>query len=525
MRVRIWVSSIALVLVAAGALAGAALAFWPDATLGGDGQALAHLDLVSMGGRVTSLRVVDPHGAVVPVRLRDGRLWPLRTLAPGETLRVDLTVKRPSWAAWLVGDTSRRTFTVTTPAASLRARWLTVRANEPVHVTFDAPVSVVKVGSRTLRLATPRRVVETGIVASGAHASGAVRVTASARPWERLARAVTVTWFPRGRAHSVLVLPRPGASLSPASTLRLSFAEPVSVVLGSEQPQLTPAVPGRWATIDAHTLLFRPAGLGFGLGSHVVVRLPRSVDVDGRTTRTISWQVPDGSILRAQQLLAQLGYLPVDWQPASAAAARPSVREQLAYAVAPPAGRFTWRYPNTPSELQALWRPGEANEIMRGALMMFQDTHGLAVDGFAGPITWHALLEDAIAGKRRTAGYSYVYVHTTVPQSLNLWHDGRVILTSPGNTGVPAAPTALGTFEVFEHIPVGTMSGTNPDGSHYHDTGIQWISYFHNGEAIHAFNRASFGTPQSLGCVELPLAAAAKVWPYTPIGTLVTVES
>ena len=36
--------------------------------------------------------------------------------------------------------------------------------------------------------------------------------------------------------------------------------------------------------------------------------------------------------------------------------------------------------------------------------------------------------------------------------------------------------------------------------------------------------RASFGTPQSLGCVELPLDAAAKVWPYTPIGTLVTVE-
>jgi hypothetical protein len=36
--------------------------------------------------------------------------------------------------------------------------------------------------------------------------------------------------------------------------------------------------------------------------------------------------------------------------------------------------------------------------------------------------------------------------------------------------------------------------------------------------------RGSFGTPQSLGCVELPLAAAAKVWPYTPIGTLVTVE-
>jgi hypothetical protein len=100
-----------------------------------------------------------------------------------------------------------------------------------------------------------------------------------------------------------------------------------------------------------------------------------------------------------------------------------------------------------------------------------------------------------------------------------------VILRSPGNTGVPAAPTQLGTFAVFEHVPVGEMRGTNPDGSHYDDPGIRYISYFHGGDAIHAFTRSSFGTPQSLGCVELPLRAAAKVWPYTPIGTLVTVEN
>jgi lipoprotein-anchoring transpeptidase ErfK/SrfK len=67
------------------------------------------------------------------------------------------------------------------------------------------------------------------------------------------------------------------------------------------------------------------------------------------------------------------------------------------------------------------------------------------------------------------------------------------------------------------------MSGTNPDGSHYEDPGIKWISYFNGGDAIHNFDRASFGTPQSLGCVELPLQASAEVWPYMPIGTLVTI--
>jgi lipoprotein-anchoring transpeptidase ErfK/SrfK len=98
------------------------------------------------------------------------------------------------------------------------------------------------------------------------------------------------------------------------------------------------------------------------------------------------------------------------------------------------------------------------------------------------------------------------------------------VLTSPGNTGIPSRPTAAGTFAVFEHIPSGTMTGTNPDGSHYNDPGIRWISYFNGGDALHAFPRASYGTPQSLGCVELPLDAAAQAWPYTPIGTLVTIE-
>jgi hypothetical protein len=292
---------------------------------------------------------------------------------------------------------------------------------------------------------------------------------------------------------------------------------------------LTPKVPGSWKTIDTHTLSFRPTGLGFPLASHVEVHLPEQVDLvqshGGRTTRTLTWEVQHGTILRLHQLLAQTGYLPVDWSSTGEPVPR-TASAQLAAVSHPPDGHFSWPYAaTTPRELKGIWRTFEWNEITRGAVMMFEDEHDLEVDAFVGPKVWHALLEDALAGKRRTAGYSYVYVHRNVPQLLTLWHDGKTILTSPGNTGVPAAPTELGTFPVFEHIPVGTMAGTNPDGSHYNDPGIRWISYFNHGEAIHAFPRASFGTPQSLGCVELPTAAAAKVWPYTPIGTLVTVEN
>jgi peptidoglycan hydrolase-like protein with peptidoglycan-binding domain len=280
--------------------------------------------------------------------------------------------------------------------------------------------------------------------------------------------------------------------------------------------------------LDAHTLAFRPRGLGFALGTAVQVVLPRAVHLarqpGAALTTTLQWQVPAGSTLRLQELLAQLGYLPLDWKPA-ADAAPASLGAELVAARSPPPGHFSWRYHHTPKVLQKLWRAGHANVITRGAVMTFQHRHGLVVDGLPGPLFWQALIADAVAGKRRTVGYSYVFVHRKLPQSLNLWHNGHVILKSPGNTGVPAAPTALGTFPVFEHVASGTMAGTNPNGKRYHDPGIRYISYFHHGEAIHAFNRSSFGTPQSLGCVELPLAAAKKVWPYTPLGTLVTVEN
>ena len=386
-------------------------------------------------------------------------------------------------------------------------------------------------GSRTLRFPKPRANVPIGVVASGARRVGIVTVRATPRSWERLSAPARVSWFPARSRVQALVEPKQNQSLSPDGAITVTFSRPTATALGNVMPTITPAVPGHWRALDTHTVSFTPAGLGFPLSSHVEVHLPVTVDVTRpsgageQATRTLAWDVRRGTILRLHQLLAQTGYLPVDWSSAGNPVAR-TAAAQVAAVSDPPAGKFSWPYASTtPRELKGIWRTFEWNEITRGAVMMFEHDHDLEVDAFIGPKVWHALLADALAGKRRTGGYSYVYVHRNVPQLLTLWHDGKTILTSPGNTGVPAAPTELGTFPVFEHIPIGTMAGTNPDGSHYNDPGIRWISYFNHGEAIHAFPRSSFGTPQSLGCVELPLAAAAKVWPYTPIGTLVTVEN
>ncbi len=519
---------LALGLVLAVAVLAAGVLAWPHARLGNTDAALAVVSLPGYAGRVEAVDVHAANGATVPVQLQGDQVWPVRKLAVGQPLTVEVTVRRPSWAGWLVGRTERRTFTIETPQARLLGHWLQVKEGAPVTVAFDAPVTRVSLAGSAPRAIAPAAAVPVGVVARGADSAGAIEVSAAARSWERMPAPVRVSWFPERAYTQLLAEPRPGSALAPDRALVLTFSGAVADVLGARRPVLTPATPGRWKLLDAHTIAFQPTGpLGFGLGTDVRVVLPRAAHLAGQPgttlTRALTWQVPPGSTLRLQQLLAQLGYLPLDWQPTDSP--QLSARAELADAVSPPAGQFIWRFGKTPPELQALWLEGRPNQITRGAVMAFEHDHQLAVDAIAGPRVWSALIGDALAGKRRTGGYSYVFVHRSVPQSLNLWHDGRVILTSPGNTGVPAAPTALGTFPVFEHIPVGRMSGTNPDGSHYNDPGIRWISYFHHGEAIHAFNRASFGTPQSLGCVELPLASAAKVWPYTPIGTLVTIEN
>jgi len=512
-----------LAVAAAAALALAAgVVWWSGATLAQDSVALARVELQPLAGSLESAKAFRPDGTRIPISSDGGRLVPRTLLAPGRTVSVVVVVRRPSWLGWALGHDRTERLTLKTPEARLTDPWVTVPAGSPLRLKFTEPVA---------KLAYAHHVVPGGggrVVSLGTQASsGTVEVATAARTWERLGPPVRVTWFPKSQLPVVLATPVPARHIPPRTTIRLTFSQPLDKALGDDQPRFSSQVSGSWHAADSHTLVFTPKGYGFPFASHVRLELPRAFAVSTRTkttaTRALDWNVAGASFLRLQQLLADTGYLPVSWAPTNDPVPR-ELTAQLDAAVSPPAGDFSWRYPNTPPELQRLWAPGQPNEVTRGAVMMFEDEHHLEVDGLVGPRVWHALLEDALAGKQRTDGYSYVYVHRNVPQLLTLWHNGSVVLTSPGNTGVPVAPTQLGTFPVFEHIPVGTMSGTNPNGSHYNDPGIRWISYFHGGEALHAFNRSSFGTPQSLGCVELPLAAAEKVWPYTPIGTLVTIE-
>ncbi len=187
-------------------------------------------------------------------------------------------------------------------------------------------------------------------------------------------------------------------------------------------------------------------------------------------------------------------------------------------------GSFVWRFPTLPASFKENWSVGTDNVILRGALMRFQEDHGLPTTGSMDGVTWQLLVETVRARKFSSTPYNMVLVSQTLPQRLDLYQNGRVTFTTLVNTGIPASPTANGTFPVYLRFTTTTMSGTNPNGTHYHDTGIPWVSYFNGGDALHGFIRAGYGYPQSLGCVEMPFAEAKALWVHTPIGTLVTVQ-
>jgi len=311
----------------------------------------------------------------------------------------------------------------------------------------------------------------------------------------------------------------------------------VPLAAGSPMPTLTPAVRGSWQQAGP-TLTFRPA-VPFGPSSHITLRIPAGqAGVRTAAGRLLARQVVvrfrtrTWSTLRLSELLAQLGYLPLSWDPIGEGAGRPnsggfagtadsSLAAQVAAAYSPPAGTFRWHH-GYPASLHRQWHPGRRSPLLKGAVMAFQARRGMTITGAAGPGVWHALFRAAERGRANQAGYTYAVASKGSPELLTIWHDGHIVLRSAANTGIPVAPTADGTFPVYLRYRFQIMRGTNPDGSSYADP-VEFVAYFDGGDAVHYFPRGSYGSPQSLGCVELPMPAAAKAWPYLTYGSLVTV--
>jgi peptidoglycan hydrolase-like protein with peptidoglycan-binding domain len=337
--------------------------------------------------------------------------------------------------------------------------------------------------------------------------------------------------------HVLAITPaRAAHGVNGAAPVTVVFSAPLAA--SSPTPRFSPAVKGTWSPAKAqpqangskakaYAMVFTPAP-GFRPHSTVTLNIPAGpAGVRSAAGGVLSSPVTERfhigsySTMRLQQLLAQLGYLPLTWTPAGANPAATDSNAQLSAAYQPPAGTFTWQA-GYPAMLHSMWRPGAANLIQAGAIRAFESVEGLTMDGVAGPAVWRDLFRAVARGQRNPNGYTYAIASKASPETLTIWHDGHVVLHTLANTGIPAAPTADGTFPVYERLPFQIMKGTNPDGSHYADP-VQNISYFNGGDAVHYFPRASFGWPQSLGCVELPLAQSAVAYRYLTYGSLVTV--
>jgi peptidoglycan hydrolase-like protein with peptidoglycan-binding domain len=516
-----------LVVLLAVAAAAAIAVKSSKATLTADSTALAKVGMPLGGGTIESVSVTNARtNQQIPSHVTGSQIWPSKLVPAHELVSVYVVVKRPSAFTWLTGKTEQLHMTLMTPTAHLLAHFLTIGKGQPLRLQFADPVATVSSGSsptslRRQQLGSPQSAVTLPRNAP----AGSIYVAATPRTWETSSSSL-VSWFPAGAKTGAIAYPSPGSTIKANTPITLTFNKPVSQALGNSMPVINPATPGSWHKLSDHVLQFVPSGFGYGLGANVTIGLPSGVSIVG--AKPIgdpawgTWTVPQGSTVRLQQLLAVLGYLPFRFHYAGSPPGHTPAGQEAA-AIDPPKGTFSPRYPNTPAALTSMWAPGDFGEMTKGAIMAFENTTGMNVDGEVSPALWNALITAAVHNQNNTFGYTFVQVSEGSPETESTWHDGKVVVSGLVNTGIPAAPTAQGTFAVFEHALSVTMSGTNPDGSHYVDPGIPFVSYFNGGDALHYFARGGYGYPQSLGCVEMPYGEAEAVYPYTPIGTIVQV--
>ncbi len=529
----LWLGTLGLLV--AGGIAILLVLEWPRIALKAGGPELASLS--ERGGvRVTSIQATDG-GRAVALLQRGSSLDPASPVLPGGTVVVNVVARTPGWISWLTGNEVRTTLSVPVPVSpALASPIATASPGSPLVVRFVRAVRLVdwSGGGSThlIHLAAPSRVVQLPIILS-TNSTGITDIGASPYTWEAPGPPVPLPYF-ASRGFMAVITPTPGTEvLSPQAPLRISFSRPVAAVFGQRLPSLEVAKlhagpSGHWTRPNPYTLEFEPAAGSLWPGQQLQITLPGPVAFasGGKLiqTATITYAMPQGSQTRLQQLLAVLGYLPLDWTPSSAAQGTVvPVGDQVAMAYSPPIGSFSWRW-TPPARLAGLWSPGVDSVMTKGAVRAFENVEGLDPIGQANPLLWPYLAAAANAGKTNPYGYSWADVSKALPEHMVLWHNGTVVLRALVNTGIPLDPTVDGTYPVYLRYRSQTMRGTNPNGTPYADF-VRWVSYFNGGNAVHGFVRSSYGFPQSLGCVELPFATAQVAWPYMHIGTLVTVHS
>ena len=145
----------------------------------------------------------------------------------------------------------------------------------------------------------------------------------------------------------VSVAPAAGAKgINGTSPIRVQFSSPLAA--SSPMPTLSPSIAGHW-TVQGDAAVFTPA-VGYFENTRVTVNIPGGlagvISAAGsqtpataeRSSSDLSRSFTTGSFstMRLQQLLAQLGYLPMTWTPKSHPGINPGINPANAKPSSPP---------------------------------------------------------------------------------------------------------------------------------------------------------------------------------------------
>lgn len=165
---------------------------------------------------------------------------------------------------------------------------------------------------------------------------------------------------------------------------------------------------------------------------------------------------------------------------------------------------------------------GVIDEATRNALVLFQKWEGRKVTGQLTRAEFDAIM-DAERPQPRDPGYAHVEIDLDKQLLLLIDSDGAVEKILPVSTGSNKqynekgirglAYTPRGRFRIYAKIAGWRKS---PLGLLYYP------NYFSDGLAIHG-NPSVPRTPQSHGCVRIPMSAAEEISKRLPVGTILLI--
>jgi hypothetical protein len=229
---------------------------------------------------------------------------------------------------------------------------------------------------------------------------------------------------------------------------------------------------------------------------------------------------------------------------------------------------FLWPVPAALQHTADQYAWNAQNPFIRGAIVQFERANGILGKRGVSYGRLHRSVVKVLFNKKAKAdpwAWEWVYVTkasgTKQPERLHIWEHGKGwIWHTRVNTGVLGS-TPEGTWPIYQRLPKTTMRGVFPvpiswgayramEGQQvpqwagsslmqsavgivnghpvrwqpYSDPGILWVNYFDDGRGIHYYPRASYGFPQSAGCVEEPYKAAPITYRFLHYGVPVTVS-